>query len=390
MAVRAPGVRDSALGGGGSPAGGKGGGFRFLDRVDEEDLTRFTTQLSVLQDAGLPIVRCLKILEGQMKPGLFKRTLMAVTEDVEAGSPLSEALAKHPAVFDSLYTNMVKAGEAGGVLDTILLRLAEFKEKSIRLRNRVKSAMIYPVVVLSFAGLILAGIIIFVIPKFETIFKEVGSSKGMKLPAITLFMQGFSKWLAKGEGSPAGIPGWILCIVFIPIAWGTFKLIASRPGGRKAFDRFKLRAPVFGNIVRKTLVARFSRTFGTLISSGVPILEALNIVRGAIDNVIVQSAIDGVRDSIREGEGIAAPLGASGVFDDIVVNMVDVGEETGELDKMLIKVADNYDEDVDNAVNGMVSILQPLLIVLLGGAVFVIVLSVFLPMLQLINTLGGG
>jgi type IV pilus assembly protein PilC len=389
MAVRAPGVRDSALGGAAAP-GGKGGGFRFLDGIDEEDLTRFTTQLSVLQDAGLPIVRCLKILEGQMKPGLFKRTLMAVTEDVEAGSPLSEALSKHPAVFDSLYTNMVKAGEAGGVLDTILLRLAEFKEKSIRLRNRVKSAMIYPVVVLSFAGLILAGIIIFVIPKFETIFKEVGSSKGMKLPAITLFMQGFSKWLAKGEHSPAHIPGWILCLVFIPVAWGVFKLVASRPGGRKTFDRLKLRAPVFGNIVRKTLVARFSRTFGTLISSGVPILEALNIVRGAIDNVIVQSAIDGVRDSIREGEGIAAPLGASGVFDDIVVNMVDVGEETGELDKMLIKVADNYDEDVDNAVNGLVSILQPLLIVLLGGAVFVIVLSVFLPMLQLINTLGGG
>ena len=385
MPARAPGARDSALGTYASaPArkGGGAGGFRFLDRVDEEALTRFTTQLSVLQDAGLPIVRCLKILEGQMHPGLFKRTLMAVVEDVEAGSPLSEALAKHPAVFDSLYCNMVKAGEAGGVLDTILLRLAEFKEKSIRLRNRVKSVMIYPVVVLTLAGLILAGIIMFVIPKFEQIFKEVGS-KGLKLPALTQAMQWFSGWLTKSYG-------WAYLVAAVPLLYGVYRLVASTEAGKRWIDRFKLRAPVFGGIVRKTLVARFARTFGTLISSGVPILEALNIVRGAIPNMIVQGAIDRVRDSIREGEGIAAPLGSSGVFDDIVVNMVDVGEETGELDKMLIKVADNYDEEVDNAVNGLVSILQPLLIVLLGGAVFVIVLSVFLPMLQLINTLGGG
>jgi type IV pilus assembly protein PilC len=381
MPARAPGARDSALAAPGSPSKG-GGGFRFLDRIDEAELTRFTTQLSVLQDAGLPIVRCLKILEGQMKPGLFKRTLMMVTEDVEAGSPLSESLAKHPAVFDSLYTNMVRAGEAGGVLDTILLRLAEFKEKSIKLRNRVKSAMIYPVVVIGLASVILGFIIMFVIPKFEEIFKEIGS-KGLKLPALTVFMQDFSKWLTKGYG-------WAVLLALGPILYATYRFIRGTAGGRKVIDRFKLRAPIVGMIVRKTLVARFSRTFGTLISSGVPILEALSIVRGAIDNVIVQGAIDKVRESIREGEGIAAPLGASGVFDDIVVNMVDVGEETGELDKMLIKVADNYDEDVDNAVNGLVSILQPLLIVLLGGAVFVIVLSVFLPMLQLINTLGGG
>ena len=380
MAARAPGARDSALG---SPSdrSRSGGAFRFLDRVDEAELTRFTTQLSVLQDAGLPIVRCLKILEGQMKAGLFKRTLMMVTDDVEAGSPLSDALGKHPAVFDGLYCNMVKAGEAGGVLDTILLRLAEFKEKSIRLRNRVKSAMIYPVVVISLASLILAGIIMFVIPKFEEIFREIGT-KGLKLPALTVFMQEFSKWLTKKYG-------WAYLIAFVPVLFVSYRMMKASAGGRRALDRFKLRAPVFGPIIRKTLVARFSRTFGTLISSGVPILEALNIVRGAIENVVVQEAIDKVRDSIREGEGIAAPLGASGVFDDIVVNMVDVGEETGELDKMLIKVADNYDEEVDNAVNGLVSILQPLLIVFLGGAVFVIVLSVFLPMLQLINTLGG-
>ena len=382
MPARAPGARDSALGPSMAAKAAKGGGFRFLDRVDEEALTRFTTQLSVLQDAGLPIVRCLKILEGQMKPGLFKRTLVNVTEDVEAGSPLSEALGKHPAVFDALYTNMVKAGEAGGVLDTILLRLAEFKEKSIRLRKRVKSAMIYPVVVITLASCILAGIIMFVIPKFEEIFREIGT-KGLQLPALTVFMQDFSRWLTKKYG-------WVVILAFGPVCWAAYKFTLSTTGGRRMIDRFKLRAPVFGAIVRKTLVARFARTFGTLISSGVPILEALSIVRGAIDNVVVQSAVDGVRDSIREGEGIAAPLGAAGVFDDIVVNMVDVGEETGELDKMLIKVADNYDEEVDNAVNGLVSILQPLLIVFLGGAVFVIVLSVFLPMLQLINTLGGG
>ncbi len=381
MPARAPGARDSALATMETSAARRaaGGGFRFLDRVDEDALTRFTTQLSVLQDAGLPIVRCLKILEGQLRPGLFKRTLMAVTEDVEAGSPLSEALAKHPAVFDPLYTNMVKAGEAGGVLDTILLRLAEFKEKSIRLRNKVKSAMIYPVVVITLASAILAGIIMFVIPKFKEIFDSLGQGQ---LPALTVFMQSFSHWLTKGYG-------WAVLLAFFPAMWGVYRLIRATEGGRRAIDRVKLRAPVFGPIIKKTLVARFARTFGTLISSGVPILEALNIVRGAIDNVVVQSAIDGVRDSIREGEGIAAPLGASGVFDDIVVNMVDVGEETGELDKMLIKVADNYDEEVDNAVNGLVSILQPLLIVFLGGAVFVIVLSVFLPMLTLIDALGG-
>ena len=382
MAVRAPGARDSAFSDGDSPGPKKGGGARFFDKVDEAELTRFTTQLSVLQDAGLPIVRCLRILEGQMRPGVFKRTLVTVTEDVEAGSPLSESLGKHPAVFDSLYTNMVRAGEAGGVLDTILLRLAEFKEKSVRLRNRVKSAMIYPVVVLSLAGLILGGIIMFVIPKFEEIFKEIGT-KGLQLPGLTVFMQDFSRWLTKGYG-------WAYLIGAAVLFFIGYRVVGNTAGGRRLFDRMKLRAPVFGNIMRKTLVARFSRTFGTLISSGVPILEALNIVRGAIDNVIVQSAIDKVRESIREGEGIAQPLGSSGIFDDIVVNMVDVGEETGELDKMLIKVADNYDEEVDNAVNGLVSILQPLLILFLGGAVFVIVLSVFLPMLSLINTLGGG
>ncbi len=382
MPARAPGARDSALdakGAGG--AAKKGGGGRFFDSVDDKALTRFTVQLSVLQDAGLPIVRCLKILEGQMKPGLFKRTLIAVTEDVEAGSPLSDSLGKHPGVFDNLYVNMVKAGEAGGVLDTILLRLAEFKEKSVRLRNRVKSAMIYPVVVLSLAGLILLGIIMFVIPKFETIFKEVGGK--VELPALTVFMQDFSKWLTKGYG-------WAYLIAAIPILYGVYDLVNSTEGGRRFFDRFRMRAPVFGNIVRKTLVARFCRTFGTLISSGVPILEALNIIRAAVDNVVFQHAVDQVRESIREGEGIAQPLGESGIFDDLVVNMVDVGEETGELDKMLMKIADNFDEEVDNAVNGLVSILQPLLIVFLGGAVFVIVLSVFLPMLTLINTLGGG
>jgi type IV pilus assembly protein PilC len=383
MAVRAPGARDSAFSAASAGQASSGGAKNyFFKPINEADLTRFTVQLSVLQDAGLPIVRCLKILEGQMKPGLFKRTLAAVTEDVEAGAPLSDALAKHPAVFDSLYVNMVKAGEAGGVLDTILLRLAEFKEKSERLRNRVKSAMVYPVVVLGLASLILAGIIMFVIPKFEMIFKEIGSKK-LQLPAITVFMQDFSKWLTEKYG-------WAILISIIPVGFIVYRIVANTPGGRRMVDRFKLRAPVFGNIVRKTLVARFARTFGTLISSGVPILEALNIIRGAVDNVIFQEAVDKVRDSIREGEGIAPPLGASGIFDDLVVNMVDVGEETGELDKMLIKVADNYDEEVDNAVNSLVSILQPLLIVFLGAAVFVIVLSVFLPMLTLINTLGGG
>ena len=351
--------------------------------VSDKQLTQFTTQLSTLQDAGLPIVSCLKILEGQLPKGYFKNCLVAVTDDVESGSSLSEAMAKHPRAFDTLYTNMVRAGEAGGVLDVILSRLAAFMEKSEKLKRQVKGAAIYPIAVLIVIVLILLFIMTQVVPKFEEVFKGLpGGEAG--LPAITKFMMNLSEWLVAWW--------WAFILTVIMMFWGLPKLIGMSAGGRMFMDSMKLRMPIVGNLYRKVLVARFTRTFGTLISSGVPILEALDIVRGAAGNAVMEKVIGEVHDAIREGESIAEPLGNQKIriFDDLVVNMIDVGEKTGELDKMLIKVADNYDDEVDVAVAGLTSLLEPLLIVAMGGAVFAIVLALFLPLLKIIDQLTSG
>ena len=359
----------------------KGGGF--MSGVSEKQLTQFTVQLSTLQDAGLPIVSCLKILEGQLPKGGFKNTLIGVTDDVESGASLSEALAKHPRSFDTLYVNMVRAGEAGGVLDVILSRLAAFKEKSEKLRRKVKGAMMYPIAVLVVIVLILLFIMTSVVPKFEEVFKGLpGGEEG--LPGITQVMMAISAWLVRWWWA-------FLLSVFIlvkAIPW----LIGMSAGGRYFLDEVKLRMPLVGSLYKKILVARFTRTFGTLISSGVPILEALGIVKDAAGNAVMARVIGEVHDAIREGESIAEPLGNQKIkiFDDLVVNMIDVGEKTGELDKMLIKVADNYDEEVDVAVGGLTSLLEPMLIVVMGGAVFVIVLALFLPLLSIIDQLTGG
>jgi len=357
-------------------AGGFGG-------VSEKHLTQFTTQLSTLQDAGLPIVSCLKILEGQLPKGYFKNVLVAVTDDVESGSSLSEALAKNPRAFDGLYVNMVRAGEAGGVLDVILARLAAFKEKSERLKRQVKGAAIYPIAVLVVIVLILLFIMTKVVPKFEEVFKGLpGGAEG--LPAITKFMMSMSKWLVNWW--------WAFLLGLFGVIWGLPRLVGITPGGRYFKDSLKLKMPIAGNIYKKVLVARFTRTFGTLISSGVPILEALEIVKGAAGNAVMERVIGEVHDAIREGESIAEPLGNQkiAIFDDLVVNMIDVGEKTGELDKMLIKVADNFDDEVDIAVSSLTSLLEPLLIVVMGGAVFAIVLALFLPLLKIIDTLTQG
>ncbi|MEN8150503.1 MAG: type II secretion system F family protein [Planctomycetota bacterium] len=354
-------------------------------KVGDKPLTLFTSQLAILQDAGLPIVRCLKILEGQMKAGYFKWVLANVREDVESGSPLSDAMGKHPGVFDELYVNMVKAGEAGGVLDTILNRLSEFKEKAERLKKRIVSASVYPMVVFIVATAILFFIMIFVVPKFEEVFAQMGG----ELPAVTKVLQRVSSWLL-GKGGPFPGAGVVYILIFIVLMVVAFRLVKMTKGGKRFFDRVKLRMPLIGVLTRKTIVARFSRTFGTLIQSGVPILEALNIVRDSIDNVILRDAVTRVHDAIREGENIARPLGESGIFDDIVVNMIDVGEETGELDKMLLKVADTYDEEVDLAVASFVSVLEPLLIVVMGIAVGFIVVALFLPLLGIVEKIGQG
>ncbi len=346
-------------------------------RVSSKALTDFTSQLSTLQDAGLPIVRSLRILEGQMDRGPFKSVMVEVTEDVESGSPLSEAMAKHPGVFDDLYSNMVKAGEAGGVLDVILARLASFMEKAQRLKKRVKGAMTYPIVVGCVTLAILMLIMVFVVPKFEEVFKQLPQAG--ELPALTRALQAFSKFLIH--------QGYVLVLGIIVLVVG-LRLFGRTRTGRRLYDRIKMNLPVIGHLVRKVVIARFSRTFGTLIASGVPILEALQICRETAGNSLMEDALGKVGESISEGGTIAEPLGESGIFDDIVVNMIDVGEETGDLDKMLIRIADNYDEEVDIAVGSLTSIIEPVLIIFLGAAVFVIVLGLFLPLLKLVETIG--
>jgi type IV pilus assembly protein PilC len=311
-----------------------------------------------------------------MKPSLLKNTLQEVASEVESGSTLSDAFGKHPKVFDRLYVNMIKAGEAGGVLDTILERLAQFMEKSLRLRKKVIGALIYPVVVTVVAVGILAAIMKFVIPAFEEMFKEIG----LDLPTMTQVLLAVSRFVSEQ---------FIVLLLIPPAFWGIYRLVSRNPKGRFLIDKFKLNMPLFGTIIKKSTISRFCRTLGTLISSGVPILEALAIIKETTGNDVVTKAVDDVYNSIREGESIARPLGASGVFDDIIVNMVDIGEETGELDKMLLKVADNYDEDVDIAVESLTSVMEPILIVFMGGAIGFIVIALFLPLIDLIKGLGG-
>jgi type IV pilus assembly protein PilC len=346
--------------------------------VSSKDVTTFTRQFSTLIDAGLPIVRSLDILANQQKSAMFRNALTGVREDVEGGSALSEALGKHPRIFDRLYVNMVKAGEAGGVLDTILTRLADFREKAQKLKRQIIGALIYPAAVITIAVLILIGIMLVIVPKFEEIFEDMNIPGG--LPATTRFLLTIANTL----GSVIGVA----CLIGIPVTLViTYRLIVMNPKGRFFMDNVKLYLPIFGVIIKKSSVSRFCRTLGTLIASGVPILEALTIIREATGNAVVSEAIGRVHNSIREGDTIAGPLKDSGVFDDLVVNMIDVGEETGELDKMLLKIADTYDNDVDDLVSGLMSLLEPVLIIFMGGTVGFIVIALFLPMIKLMNSM---
>ncbi|MFC1805745.1 type II secretion system F family protein [Planctomycetota bacterium] len=346
-------------------------------KVKAKNLCTFTRQLSTLQDAGLPIVRSLKILEEQQKPGVLKNQLAEVAEDVEGGSTLSEAFSKHPKTFDKLYVNMVRAGEAGGVLDSILERLAAFMEKSQRLKKQVVSALIYPAAVISVAGLILAGIMVYIIPKF----KEMFSDMRIELPVLTQMLITISDWLKNYYYLIPLIPFTIFVVV---------KVVSANRTGRYIIDKIKLKIPLFGQIISKSVISRFCRTLGTLIASGVPILEALSIVKEASGNAVIENALGRVHDSIREGENIVGPMAQCKIVDAMVLNMIDVGEETGELDKMLIKIADTYDEDVDALVGGLMSLIEPLLIVFLGGAVGFIVVALFMPLIALMQNIGQG
>jgi type IV pilus assembly protein PilC len=397
-----------------------------------KQVTAFTRQLSILQDAGLPILRSLKILENQAKPGALKNSLMDICEEIEGGSTLSEAMGKSPKAFDRLYVNMIKAGEAGGALEIILKRLADFQERSQSLRRKVKGALIYPVVVIMVATAILTFIMLKIVPEFVKIFKEFK----VELPAPTLVLMAISEWVV----------GYFWLIPAIPIAiWLTIKLLRKFKFGRVGWDLFVLKLPVIGMLTEKNIMARTTRTLGTLVSSGVPILEALNITRDTAGNAVFEHLFGKVSESIREGESIAKPmkensrpgfhpmalffwvalfavpvaqliflkaLGSTGIMivlvsgivgaliyimrmsssvvDDLVVNMVDVGEETGELDTMLYKVADNFDEEVSVLTEGLMKLMEPLMIVFLGGAVGFIVIALFMPLIKLITALSGG
>lgn len=345
--------------------------------VSNKKLTYFTRQFSTLVDAGLPLVRSLRILMEQERAGTLKNVLADIIEDVQGGASLSEAMARHPKVFDDLYCNMVRAGEAGGVLEDVLRRLAEFMEKSQKLKRRVIGALIYPAAVITIAGGILALIIIVIIPKFKKMFEEMM----VELPAATeilLTVTGF-------------FMDHIVLILALPvILFIIYQIIRRTEIGGMTVDRVKLYVPIFGGIIRKTSIARFARTFGTLIDAGVAILEALSIIEHTTGNKVVSHAISEIHDSIKTGENIAGPMRESGVFNEMVVNMVDVGEETGELDKMLIKIADAYEDEVDNTVAALMSILEPVIIITLGLIVGFIVISLFLPLISLMQGIGGG
>jgi type IV pilus assembly protein PilC len=345
-------------------------------KITNKDLVVFTRQFSTMIDAGLPLVQGLTILAEQSENPTFKAILKEITKDVEGGSTLAEAMKKHPKVFDSLFVNLVAAGEVGGILDTILRRLAQFIEKAEKLKSQIKGAMTYPLVVVAIAILVIAVILVFVIPVFEDMFKSFGSA----LPGPTQIVVNMSRFLK-------GNIHWVL-IAIGGLVYG-FKRYRSTTSGRKQTDTLFLKLPIFGNLLKKTAVARFTRTLGTMISSGVPILDALEIVAKTAGNVVIEEIIYEVRGSIAEGQTIAEPLSENDIFPGMVIQMIAVGEATGALDSMLEKIADFYDEEVDAAVAALTSMLEPLLMVFLGGSIGGLVIAMYLPIFGMAAAMGS-
>jgi len=351
----------------------------FFQKVSPKQLMSFTRQLATLVNAGLPLVRGLQVLGRQEKNPLLKKSLAEMSDAIESGSNFAEALVQHPKIFDKLYVNMVKAGEVGGVLDKVLISLAEFMEKVQKIKNKVKGAMTYPIVVLSLAMMILAFLMIFIIPKFEKIFADIMGGK--QLPWLTRQVVAFSEnFVVIGPGL---IVGGILLAVGLKFAKKT-------PKGAYAIDWTKLHLPLFGSLFMKSAIGRFTRTLGELMDSGVPVLQALTIVGETSGNAVVEAAVHEVHDAVKEGENIAPTLESTKIFPPMVISMVEVGEETGELPQMLRRIADNFDDEVDNAVAGLTSVIEPLLIVMLALIVGVIVISLFLPLIGIIEGLNTG
>ncbi len=343
--------------------------------VKKKDLVIFTRQFSTMIDAGLPLVKGLTILAEQSSNITFKRALKEITRDVEGGASLGEAMGKHPKIFDRLFVNLISAGEVGGILDTILQRLAGQIEKAEKLKARIKGAMTYPIIVIAIAVVVISVILIVVIPVFEEMF----SGSGAALPMPTQIVVGLSRFL---KGNILYIVGALIIIGF------SFRQYRKSKIGRRQTDAISLKLPIFGMLLKKVAVARFTRTLGTMISSGVPILDALEVVASISGNVILEEVILDVRSSIAEGQTIAEPLSESEIFPGMVVQMISVGEETGALDTMLEKIADFYDEEVDVAVEALTTMLEPLLMVFLGGSIGGMVIAMYLPIFKMAAAMG--
>lgn len=347
-------------------------------KVKGKVLMIFTRQLATLVDAGLPLLRGLSVLGKQEKNRNMAGAINHLADSVSGGSTFSESLGQHPRIFDKLYVNMVKAGELGGVLELVLLRLAEYQEKAQKLKNRIVAAMVYPIIVIVIAVLILVFLMVIIVPRFEKIFAEMLGDK--PLPGITQFVIGISRWI---QGH------FIMLLIILAVVYAAWKVFSMTKVGGRAIDRMKLYMPVFGPVQLKSAISRFTRTLGTLVTSGVPILQALNITRDTAGNIIVADAIEKVHEAVREGESVVAPLEASRIFPPMVISMVDVGEETGQLPDMLLKIADVYDDEVDNAVDAMTSMIEPIMIVFLALIVGTIVIALFMPMITIITEMNN-
>jgi len=353
----------------------------FLERktIKPKTLMIFTRQLATLIDSGLPLLRGLNVLGKQEPDPVLRKTIGKLADSVQGGSTFSDGLAQHPKLFNKLYINMVKAGELGGVMELVLVRLADFQEKAQKLKNKVVSAMFYPVIVLIIAVAIMAFLLVYIVPKFEQIFADMLGGK--PLPALTEFVIGTSRFFQNQ---------WYMILGALIVVVVAYSLAGRTEKGLAIIDAIKLRVPLFGDLIKKSAISRFSRTLGTLVTSGVPILQALNITRDTAGNVVLSNAIQKVHDSVKEGESIVSPLEKSGIFPPMVVSMIDVGEETGQLPEMLLKVADVYDDEVDNTVAGLTSLLEPIMIVFLAVVVGTIVIALFLPLISIISGLQGG
>jgi type IV pilus assembly protein PilC len=358
----------------------KSGGFSFGKAVDTAGLTIFTRQLAILVNAGMPIMRGLETLARQEKKPRFKVVIESLAESIRGGGNFSDGLLQHPKLFERLYVNMVKAGEAGGVLGTVLDRLAKFMEKAERIKGKVKSAMIYPLIIATVAVVIVVVLMVFVIPKFEKLFKDMLGNK--PLPGLTQFVINISNFIQHH---------WLISIGLIVGGYVGFMLFKATKLGTSIIDRILLKAPGIGPLILRASVGRFTRTFGTLLASGVPILQAINITRDTSGNVHIAAALDVVHDRVKEGDNVAKPLDATKVFPSMVTSMIEVGEETGALPDMLNRIADIYDDEVDNAVSGLTSIIEPVMIAGMAGAVGTIVIALFLPIIKIIEyTMSGG